>query len=328
MSQPTAPQAPAAPSAGTAPGAGTAPAAAGPAAEVRAFNRFYTNAIGLLHGKYLDTPYSLTEGRLLFELGQGTPVSELRRLLDIDAGYLSRILSRFEADGLVTRQRSKDDARRQLITLTEAGQATRNLLDARSAEQMSGLLASLGDEDTARLLDAMRVITVVLSAAPRQRAVVLRPPEPGDMGWVVQQHGARYAEEYGWDATFEALVARIVADFVEHGEPATDAAWIAEVDGQRAGCVFCVRDDENTARLRLLLVEPWARGLGIGSRLVDEVLRFARRAGYKQVTLWTNDVLVSARKIYQAAGFTLVSEEPHRAFGKDDLVSQDWSLTL
>jgi DNA-binding MarR family transcriptional regulator/GNAT superfamily N-acetyltransferase len=301
----------------------------GAVAEVRGFNRFYTNVIGLLRGKYLDTPYSLTEARLLFELAQrdASEVSDLRRAVDIDPGYLSRILARFESDGIIDRQRSAADGRRQIIRLTPAGHSVIAGLDARSAEQTRDMLAGLRGDDRRRLLEAMRTITEVLTGSPRPRGYLLRAPRPGDMGWVVQRNGAIYAEEFGWDASYEALVARIVADYVENRDPQAEAAWIAEVDGTRAGCVFCVRDDATTARLRLLLVEPWARGLGIGARLVDEVLRFARQAGYSRITLWTNDVLAGARRIYERAGFTLDSEERHHSFGQD-LTGQNWSRAL
>ncbi len=298
-------------------------------AAVREFNRFYTNVIGLLRGKYLDTPYSLTEARLLFELGQrdASEVTDLRRAVDIDAGYLSRILGRFEDDGLITRQRSAADGRRQVIRLTGAGRAAVAGLDARSAGQTRDMLAAVREEDRRSLLDAMRVITGVLTRSPQPRGYLLRAPRPGDLGWVVQRNGAMYAEEFGWDASFEALVARIVADYSDRRDPESEAAWIAEVDGTPAGCVFCVRENATTARLRLLLVEPWARGLGIGSRLVEEVLRFARGAGYSAVTLWTNDVLADARRIYERAGFTLDNESPHHSFSQD-LVGQDWSRRL
>jgi DNA-binding MarR family transcriptional regulator/GNAT superfamily N-acetyltransferase len=298
-------------------------------AAVRGFNRFYTNVIGLLRGKYLDTPYSLTEARLLFELAQRdtSEVADLRRTVDIDPGYLSRILARFESDGLITRQRSAADGRRQVITLTGSGRDVVAGLDARSADQTRDMLAGLRDDERRRLLDAMHGITETLTRSPRPRGYLLRAPRPGDMGWVVQRNGAVYAEEFGWDDSYEALVARIVADYVENRDPEAEAAWIAEVDGVPAGCVFCVREDAATARLRLLLVEPWARGLGIGGRLVDEVLRFARRAGYSRITLWTNDVLGDARRIYQRAGFRLDDESRHHAFGKD-LISQNWSRDL
>ena len=319
-------------------GAGRDGAGGGPAGEdapgaavaaVREFNRFYTNVIGLLRGKYLDTPYSLTESRLLFELGQreASEVTDLRRVVDIDPGYLSRILARFESDGLVARERSAADGRRQVIRLTGPGREAIAGLDSRSAEQTRGLLAGLREDDRRRLLGAMRVITETLTEAPQPRGYLLRAPHPGDMGWVVQRNGATYAAEFGWDDSYEALVARIVADYVDNRDPAAEAAWIAEVDGAPAGCVFCVRADATTARLRLLLVEPWARGLGIGARLVEEVLRFARQAGYTRITLWTNDVLASARHIYQRAGFTLDDESPHHSFGKD-LIGQNWSRAL
>jgi DNA-binding MarR family transcriptional regulator/GNAT superfamily N-acetyltransferase len=298
-------------------------------AAVRGFNRFYTNVIGLLRGKYLNTPYSLTEARLLFELAQRdtSEVTDLRRTVDIDPGYLSRILARFESDGLIARQRSAADARRQVIRLTGGGRAIVAGLDGRSAEQTRDMLDGLRDEDRRRLLEAMRVITETLTGSPRPRGYLLRAPRPGDMGWVVQRNAAVYAEEFGWDSSYEALVARIVADYVDHRDPEAEAAWIAEVDGAPAGCVFCVRENATTARLRLLLVEPWARGLGIGARLVEEVLRFARHAGYAHITLWTNDVLADARRIYERAGFTLDNESRHHSFGKD-LTSQNWSRSL
>jgi GNAT superfamily N-acetyltransferase len=200
-------------------------------------------------------------------------------------------------------------------------------LDRRAAEETAERLADLGSAERARLVAAMAEVRRLLEPDPEPPAIVLRPPRPGDLGWVVQRHGALYAEEYGWSAEFETLVARIVADFAEHADPVHDAAWIAEVDGEPAGCVFCVREDERVAKLRLLLVEPRARGLGLGARLVDECLGFARRAGYEEIVLWTNDVLTTARRIYERAGFALVDEEPHHAFGHD-LVSQTWSRRL
>jgi DNA-binding MarR family transcriptional regulator/GNAT superfamily N-acetyltransferase len=315
---------------GKAAGDGTGTAAGdGTVAAVRAFNRFYTNTIGLLHGKYLDTPYSLTEARILFELARrdASEAGSLRQAVDIDTGYLSRILARFESDGLITRQRSDADGRRQVIRLTGTGREVITGLDARSAAEIRDMLAPVPDEDRRRLLAAMGVITEVLSGPRQPRGYLLRAPEPGDLGWVVQRNGALYATEFGWDASYEALVARIVASYAEHHDPACEAAWIAEVDGTRAGCVFCVRENETTARLRLLLVEPSARGLGIGARLVEEVLRFARGAGYTNITLWTNDILADARRIYQRAGFTLDRENPHHSFGHD-LIGQDWSRRL
>ncbi len=301
----------------------------GPVGAVRAFNRLYTNVIGVLRGGYLGTPYSLTEARLLFELGQrdSTEVSALRRRLDIDAGYLSRILSRFEADQLVTRTKSGADARRQVIALTPPGRELQQRLDSRAAEQIGALLASLSEDAQRRLVTSVRELTQVLSDAPAPRSYQLRAPRPGDFGWVVQRQAAGYAAEYGWDQTYEALVARIVADYVDHRDPAREAAWIAEADGERVGSVLCVRESDTVARLRLLYVDPAARGLGIGSKLVEECMRFARSAGYTEMTLWTNSVLAEARRIYQRAGFTLRDEAPHHSYGAD-LVGQNWSRPL
>lgn len=294
-------------------------------AAVRAFNRFYTNVIGLLNGMYLDMPYSLTEARLLFELSRRdvTGVADLRRELDVDAGYLSRVLARFEAGGLLARQRSEADARRRDITLTSEGRAAAAELDGRSARQIGELLAGV---DRRRLLSAMREISELLGR-PRARTVVLRPPATGDLGWVLQRHGTVYAEEFGWNSDFETWVAAIVAEYLRAGNPERQAGWIAEVDGMAAGSVFCVPEDDTTARLRMLLVERWARGLGVGSRLVGEVLRFARGAGYKRIVLSTYDVLVDAGRLYRAAGFTVVSEERERAFGHD-LTAQAFARDL
>jgi DNA-binding MarR family transcriptional regulator/ribosomal protein S18 acetylase RimI-like enzyme len=304
---------------------------AGQVAAVRAFNRFYTNVIGLVHGMYLDMPYSLTEARLLYEMARRdvTRVADLRRALDIDAGYLSRVLGRFEADGLVTRQRSAADARRQDVALTSAGLAAAAELDARSDSQVGELLAGV---DRPRVLTAMREITDLLSAdgaddRPRVRTVVLRPPAPGDLGWVLQRHGAVYAAEYGWNSEFEAYVARIIADFLTDTDPRRAAGWVAELDGVPAGFVCCVPEDDSTARLRLLLVESWGRGLGIGGRLVDEVLRFTRQAGYERIVLSTVSVLASARRIYQRAGFALVREQPEHSYGHD-LIAEEWARSV
>ena len=298
-------------------------------AAVRDFNRFYTNVLGLLREGLLDTPYSLTEARVIFELAREdrTEAGQLRRWLDIDAGYLSRILARFEADGIVSRSRSPQDARRQVIGLTATGRAVFAKLDALSASQIRGLLAGLPAGRRAALLSAMAGIREALDSTPRGETLVLRAPVPGDLGWVVQRNAALYAAEYGWDESYEALVARIVADYAARADRGHEAAWIAELDGQPAGCVFCMRKDDRTAQLRLLLVEPAARGLGLGERLVAECLAFARRAGYREIVLWTNDILAAARRIYQRAGFELVDSEPHHSFGHD-LVGQNWRLSL
>jgi DNA-binding MarR family transcriptional regulator/GNAT superfamily N-acetyltransferase len=325
-----------------------APRPAGPTkgqvAQVRAFNRFYTNVIGVLHDMYLDTPYTLTESRVLFEIARlGTvEVSWLRQALDIDPGYLSRVLGRFESDGLVTRHRSAADARRQEIRATEAGNAAVAELDARAVSQIGALLRGV---DCDPVLDAMRVITQALGTVPdfgptgdvAPRAT-LRPLELGDLGWILRRHGELYATEFGWDATFEGFCAQVVAEYVtlRTRYPGRAAAWIAEVDGRPAGSVCCVPNvsDEpgvpsggTTARLRLLLVEPWARGRQLGARLVDRCLDFARAAGYTDIVLLTYDQLVAARHVYQAAGFTLTSEHPEDAFGQH-MMCQTWSRPL
>ncbi|MGZ6778976.1 MAG: bifunctional helix-turn-helix transcriptional regulator/GNAT family N-acetyltransferase, partial [Mycobacterium sp.] len=270
------------------------------------------------------------EARVLFELAHidRIAVTDLRRALDLDAGYLSRILSRFIADGLVERQPSASDARRQLVGLTAAGKAAFAELDALQAEAIEHMVAPLDEDQRLQLVTAMGRIRRVLDDERRSSGVVLRAPEPGDLGWVVERHGARYAAEYGWDVDFEVLVARIVADFGERRNTKAEAAWIAELDGERVGCIFCTASDTSgTAQLRLLLVEPQARGAGVGTRLVDECLRFARRSGYSRIMLWTNDVLAAARRIYQRAGFQLDRREPHTSFGRD-LVGEYWSRDL
>jgi GNAT superfamily N-acetyltransferase/DNA-binding PadR family transcriptional regulator len=256
-------------------------------------------------------------------------VLELRRTLDLDPGYLSRLLARFEADGLVVRERSSSDARRQLVRLTEQGVAVARMLDERSETQIRALLDGLPAPHRERMVTAMRTIHEILDAdfKASEPPFTLRPAGPGDYGWVVQRNGAVYAAEYGWDSTYEALVARIVADYIEGRDEKRENAWIAELDGRPVGCVFCVKEDDDTARLRLLLVDPAARGLGVGSALVEECLRFATEAGYREMVLWTNDVLVSARRIYERAGFTLTDSSPHHSFGHD-LTGQTWRRPL
>ena len=262
--------------------------------------------------------------------GDGPTATEVGRALRLDAGYLSRILRRLERDGLVARDASPTDARRSHLRLTDAGRAASADLDARAHDDVAAHVAALSAADHARLLAAMRTIESLL-AAPNATPpeVLLREPRPGDYGWVIGRNGALYAAEYGWDATYEALVARIVADYVDHVDPTRERGWIAERDGENVGCIFCVQHPERpgVAKLRLLLVEPSARGLGVGSRLVDACVRFARDAGYHTMTLWTQNILVSARRIYQAAGFQLVDERPNRMFGHD-LVSQTWERSL
>ncbi|GAA0212044.1 helix-turn-helix domain-containing GNAT family N-acetyltransferase [Saccharothrix mutabilis subsp. mutabilis] len=295
-------------------------------ADVRAFNRFYTGVIGILDNAYLDSPYSLTEVRVLFELSTGTAeTAALRTGLGLDAGYLSRILARFDREGLITRAASPGDARRQVVGLTDAGRAVLTDLDARSNAEIGALLDRVPPADRTALVGAMRRIRRLLTGA--DRAYLLRPPRPGDLGWVVHRHGVRYAEEHGYDWTFEALVARVVADYAEHHDPHREAAWIAEVDGEPAGSIFCVRASEDTAQLRLLLVEPQARGLGIGKRLVEECVRFARRAGYRRIVLETVSDVAVAQGIYRRAGFTPVAERPVRKWGAD-VVEETWALDL
>jgi DNA-binding MarR family transcriptional regulator/GNAT superfamily N-acetyltransferase len=298
-------------------------------AAVRAFNRFYTARIGVLRDGLLRTPHSLTEARVLYELGQRevTEVADLRRELDIDAGFLSRLLARLQRNGLVARERSDHDARRQHVCLTDEGRAAFAELDRRSADEIASVLDALSEEDQTRLVASMGAVRDVLTHAPPTAGFVLRSPRPGDLGWIVQRHGALYAQQYGWDESFEALVAQIVAEYARDHDPRREAAWIAEVDGEPAGCVLCVRREEDVAQLRLLLVDPRARGRGIGGRLIEECLRFAQRAGYTHITLWTNDVLHEARRLYERSGFELVESAPHHSFGHD-LVEQTWARPL
>ena len=295
---------------------------------VRAFNRFYTARIGALRDGLLATPYPLPEARILFELGRrGTiDAADLRRGLDLDGGYLSRLLARLEAQDLVARERSPDDGRRQRLELTAAGRAAYATLDERSAAEIGTLLEELDDTQRTRLLTAMDTIREILDGASPPPGFVLRPPRPGDFGWVVHRHGTLYAE-HGWDTGFEALVARVVADYASDNDPAREAAWIAEAGGRPVGSVFCVRNDDETAQLRLLIVDPAARCMGIGEALVDACIRFAREAGYTRLRLWTNGTLASARRIYQRAGFELVAEETSPRFGTD-FTEQDWVLAL
>lgn len=296
---------------------------------VRAFNRFYTRRLGMLGSGLLGTAHPLPQARILYELGQRpvTAVADLRRTLDLDAGYLSRLLAGLEADGLLTRAPSATDARRQDVRLTDAGRAAFAELDRRSRAEIAGLLERLSDADQRRVLAAMHVLEDAWDGAARPRAITLREPRAGDLGWVIERHGALYHAEHGFDASFEAQMARIVAGFMERGDAARERAWIAEVAGEPAGSVFCMRRDDAVAQLRLLLVEPDARGIGVGGRLVQACVEFARRAGYGSVTLPTLSILEEARRLYQRAGFTLAAEEPHRSFGRD-LVGQTWTLAL
>lgn len=304
--------------------------AASPVDQVREFNRFYTRVLGLLRPGLAGSKLRLTEARVLYELAQADAmaVADLRRIVDLDAGYLSRILSGFDRAGLITRESSSTDGRRQVVRLTEHGRTAFAELDALQADAIEKLLAPLDPAARQRLTAAMRRIRDLLGDRTPAPALVLRHPEPGDLGWVVERHGYRYAHEYGWDTTFEGLVAGIVGEFARRDDDRPAAAWIAEIDGERVGCVFCTpAAEEATAQLRLLLVEPEARGAGVGTRLVDECLRFAKRSGYTRIMLWTNDILVEARRIYQRAGFRLDRREPHHSFGRD-LVGEYWSREL
>ena len=299
-------------------------------AAVRRFNRFYTRQIGLLEEGYLKSPFSLSEVRVLYELAhQERPTAAgLSRELGLDPGYLSRVLRGFEKRRLISRTRSEADGRQSHLGLTARGQAAFAPLERRSHQEIGEIVATLPAPEQIRLVEAMHVIESILGARPEQQApYILRPHQPGDMGWVVHRHGALYAQEYGWDERFEALVAEVVARFVHNFDQKRERCWIAEKDGEIVGSVFLVKRSKTVAQLRLLLVEPKARGLGVGARLVDECLRFARQAGYRRITLWTNSILRAARHIYEKAGFRLVHEEKHRSFGHD-LVGETWEREL
>ncbi len=305
---------------------------------MRRFNRFYTRQAGLLAGQFLGSPFTLTEARVIYELAQqglasagpAATAASLVRELGLDPGYLSRILRRFQRRGLLNKRPSATDGRQSLLRLTPKGQQAFQALDQRSQRDHETLLGALPAPDQARLVAAMRTIEGLLSGAeavPAPAPALLRPPRPGDLGWVVARHGFLYAQEYGWDQSFEALVAEIVAGFVQHYDPQRERCWIADQAGQHAGSIFLVKKTNTIAKLRLLLVEPTARGHGLGAQLVDECLRFARQAGYRQVTLWTNSVLLAARHLYAQAGFRLVKSGPHHSFGHD-LVEETWLLDL
>jgi DNA-binding MarR family transcriptional regulator/RimJ/RimL family protein N-acetyltransferase len=298
--------------------------------DMRHFNRFFTRKIGVLREGLLHTPYSLTEARIIFELANRSNLtaSDLCNELGLDAGYLSRILNNLEQQNLIERTRSDEDGRQRLISLTTEGQNAFAVLDSRSNDEVSEMLSELGESDRVRLIDAMHTIEGLLNHGFKYAGpFYLRHHEAGDMGWVIHQHGLLYHQEYGWDESFEALVAQICAYFLNHYDPRKERCWIAEMHGERVGSVFCVKASDEVAKLRLLLVTPKARGSGLGTHLVQECIRFARRSGYQKLTLWTNDVLVAARKIYEKNGFKLVEEAPHHSFGHD-LVGQNWELML
>ena len=300
-------------------------------AAYRRFTRFYTRIIGLLGDQLLKGGRSLTEARVLYELGGAarTGASEIAAELNLDPGYLSRILTKLRKECLLTRAASATDARQIVLRLTRKGKSVFAGLDRFSAEQAREALSGLTPEQRTKVIASMQTIEGLLSATPSHTPIVMRPHRPGDIGWVVSRNGALYAQEYGWDETYEALVARITADFLTNFDSRCERCWIAECGGERLGCVFLVRHPERVgvAKLRLLLVEPSARGLGVGKALVAECIAFARSCGYKTMTLWTQSILHAAHRIYQQAGFHLISEEPHHSFGVD-LVGQVWEMEL
>jgi DNA-binding MarR family transcriptional regulator/GNAT superfamily N-acetyltransferase len=311
---------------------GVEPGIAQSVESARRFNRFYTQHIGVLRAGLLRSQYSLTEVRVLYEISRrdDPTAAELCKDLGLDAGYLSRILRDFAKKGLVEKRPSKSDGRQSLLRLTKKGAKEFAALNARQDEEVGAMLNNLPPEDQTRLIGAMRTIQGLLGSQPEPKVTyILRPHHPGDMGWIVHRHGALYSQEYGWDEHFEALVAEIVAHFIRDYDAKRERCWIAERNGDNVGSVFLVKHPERdgVAKLRLLLVEPKARGLGIGRRLVQECTRFARQAGYHTITLWTNSVLHAARRIYEEEGYRLVHEEPHRSFGHA-LVGQTWELAL
>jgi len=297
---------------------------------VRRFNRFYTRQIGVLQDRRLYRPFSLAEARVLYELGHRKEPSAgaLQRELGLDAGYLSRMLKAFARRGLVSATPVAGDARQRLLSLTAAGRKACADLEARSRKQIGGMLGALPGHAQAQLADAMHAVQTVLEKdTALKKAITLRGHRPGDMGWVVHRHGALYAQEYGWDERFEALVAGITKDFIENLDPRRERCWIAEMGGEPVGSVFVVKQARTTAKLRLLLVEPRARGLGLGGRLVEECIRFARARGYRKLVLWTQSNLAAARSIYRRTGFNLVKSERHSSFGVP-LVGEYWERAL
>jgi DNA-binding MarR family transcriptional regulator/GNAT superfamily N-acetyltransferase len=305
-------------------------------AAVRHFNRVDTARIGVLHAGYADSPFSLTEARVLYEIRERDrpTASDIGRDLDLDAGYLSRILRRFQKLGFIRKETSPTDARQSLLSLTPRGRKAFAPVEARSARHVGAMLDALTTAQQDDLVAALHTAETLLAGKPQQssmgaqsRQPILRQPRAGDFGWIVERHGVLYGQEYGWGENFEGVCAQIVADFVNTFDPRCERGWIAELDGRNVGCVLLVKDKPGVARLRLLLVEPSARGLGIGTRLTDECIRFARERGYRKMTLWTHSVLTAARAIYARAGFTLTSSEPKQSFGRD-VVSEHWDLTL
>ena len=296
---------------------------------IRGFNRFYTRKIGVVDG-VASNPFSLAEARVLYELAhrEQPTATDIRKELGLDAGYMSRILREFERRKLVTRERSKTDERQRFLSLTAKGREAFAPLDERSNRDVAAMLKKLSPTERKQLVDAVRTVGRLLGDKAQPRTpYLLRQHQPGDMGWIVHRQAILYAEEYGWDGTYEALAAEIVAQFIKNYDPKCERCWIAEKDGERVGAVFVAKASDETAKLRLLHVEPEVRGLGIGKRLVDECVRFARQAGYQKMTLWTQDILHAARHLYKQAGFRIVREEQHHSFGKD-LTAETWELDL
>ena len=296
---------------------------------VRAFNRFYTRQLGLLGQRLLESPFSLSEARVLYELSRRDSVAakEIGAELDLDPGYLSRIVQKFADEGLISRKPLPEDRRQQQLKLTAKGRQAFARLDRSSQEEVARTLRRMSEGEQRRLTAAMATVENLLGSRSPGASATLREPRPGDMGWVVQSHGERYAGEYGFDSSFEALVAEIAAQFLRSFDASRERCWIAELDGAPVGSVFLVRHDDEIAKLRLLLVEPAGRGLGLGKRLVGECIGFARACGYRKITLWTQSILTAARKIYQDAGFVLVASEPHRSFGQN-LIGETWEMRL
>ena len=302
-------------------------------AAVRRFNRFYTRRIGVLQGGLLKSPYSLTEVRVMYELahprtaGDKPTAAELGGALGLDAGYLSRILQRFRKEGLLSTEGSKDDARRTHLWLTPKGRKTFAPLEAGTNAEVAAMLARLPATQQGKVVAAMRSVEALLDGKPAEPEFILRPHRPGDMGWVIGAHGALYAQEFGWNEDFEALVAEIAVQFIRKFNAERERCWIAEMDGETVGSVFLVEQSKTVAKLRLLIIDPKARGFGLGKRLVGECIAHARKLGYRKLTLWTQSSLLAARHIYKEEGFRLVATEPHRSFGVD-LVGEFWELKL
>jgi len=301
-------------------------------ATVRRFNRFYTRQIGVLRKTFLDSPYSLGEARVLYEIARRPlpTASDVGRALDLDAGYLSRVLRQFEKRGLVQREASASDGRQSHLTLSPRGRKAYAPLERGSQRDTGAMLDKLAPADQLRLIAAMTTIQTLLGGKPAaapERRYTLRAPVPGDFGWVVKRNAELYAQEYQWTEPFEGVCAQIVADFANKHDPKRERCWIAEMNGEKIGCIFLAKETESLARIRLLLVDPKARGLGLGANLTDEAIRFPRRAGYKKITLWTHSVLTAARHIYQKAGFKLMRSERHKSWGRP-VVSEHWDLEL